>query len=143
MATCRLPARGIGPADRVRGRRLQPDIERKRRYIERHWAAKGVPLDRVARALELLIATGNPFLDLCMMKGRFPSRKAQFCTQELKRFPLDRWMLDRMGEGLTLESWRHPPRRIAEPQGRAGRGTRGRRLDDPPADSGLDGPAGR
>ena len=81
------------------------DIERKRRYIERHWAAKGVPADRAARALELLIATGNPFLDLCMMKGRFPSRKAQFCTQELKRFPLDRWMLDRMAEGLTLESW--------------------------------------
>lgn len=37
------------------------------------------------RILENMYPTGNPFLDLCMLKGRFPSRTAQFCTQELKR----------------------------------------------------------
>lgn len=40
------------------------------------------------RALSVLHPTGNPFLDLCLWKGRFPSRKTQFCTQELKTLPL-------------------------------------------------------
>jgi 3'-phosphoadenosine 5'-phosphosulfate sulfotransferase (PAPS reductase)/FAD synthetase len=99
-----LPAAFGMPIEIVRAD-FTKDIERKRRYIARHWAEKGVPAERIARALELLVPTGIPFLDLCMMKGRFPSRKAQFCTSELKRFPLDFWMLDRMAEGLTLESW--------------------------------------
>ncbi|MGJ4851905.1 phosphoadenosine phosphosulfate reductase family protein [Bacillota bacterium Meth-B3] len=38
----------------------------------------------VERVLESLHPTGNPFLDMCMTKGRFPSTKARFCTQELK-----------------------------------------------------------
>ncbi len=36
------------------------------------------------RALAVLHPTGNPFLDLCMLKGRFPSTRARFCSQELK-----------------------------------------------------------
>ena len=36
------------------------------------------------KALEVLYPSGNPFLDLCLWKGRFPSRKAQFCSEELK-----------------------------------------------------------
>lgn len=83
-----------------------PRITDKRRYIETHWPAKGVPQSRVDRALELLQPTGNPFLDLCLWKGRVPSRKAQFCTQELKRYPLDAYLLERMVEGYAVESWR-------------------------------------
>lgn len=45
------------------------------------------------RALE---ATGNPFLDLAIFKGRFPSAMARFCTQELKVKPvmeyIDKWL---------------------------------------------------
>jgi 3'-phosphoadenosine 5'-phosphosulfate sulfotransferase (PAPS reductase)/FAD synthetase len=37
------------------------------------------------------MVTGNPMLDLCSWKGRFPSRRAQFCTQHLKREPLERY----------------------------------------------------
>jgi len=59
----------------------------------------------VARALSVLHPTGIPFLDLCLWKGRFPSRKAQFCTQQLKRFPLDRYMIDLASQGHRLESW--------------------------------------
>lgn len=59
----------------------------------------------VARALEVLHPTGIPFLDLCLWKGRFPSRKAQFCTQFLKRHPLDRYMLDLIEQGHRVESW--------------------------------------
>lgn len=40
------------------------------------------------RALEVLYPTGIPFLDLCLWKGRFPSRRAQFCTEELKVLPI-------------------------------------------------------
>jgi len=41
------------------------------------------------RVIDNLHATGNPFLDLCMLKGRFPSSRAQFCTEELKRHVID------------------------------------------------------
>ena len=81
------------------------DIERKRRYIAEKWPGKGVSEDVCERALTVLHPTGIPFLDLCLMKGRFPSRMAQFCTQELKRRPLDAYMLDLVAAGQTPESW--------------------------------------
>ena len=40
------------------------------------------------RTLAVLHPTGNPYLDLCLWKGRFPSRRAQFCTQFLKTEPM-------------------------------------------------------
>lgn len=83
------------------------DIARKRRWIESgKWAADGVPQAFIDRALAVLQPTGNPFLDLCLQKGRFPSRMAQFCTQHLKRYPLDAWLLERLAEGHAVESWR-------------------------------------
>lgn len=56
-------------------------------------------------ALALLQPTGNPFLDLCMWKGRFPSRKAQFCTQELKVAPAVEFQMALMDAGHTVVSW--------------------------------------
>jgi 3'-phosphoadenosine 5'-phosphosulfate sulfotransferase (PAPS reductase)/FAD synthetase len=41
--------------------------------------------EAVERALEVLHPTNNPFLDLCLWKGRFPANNARFCTEELKR----------------------------------------------------------
>lgn len=78
----------------------------KRAYILAHWEEDGVPQAFVDRALAILDPTGNPFLDLCLWKGRFPSRKAQFCTQELKRAPLDAYLLDLMAVNLDVQSWR-------------------------------------
>lgn len=60
-------------------------IAGKRRYIETKWRDQGVAESIIEAALEVLQPTGIPFLDLCLWKGRFPSRKAQFCTEELKR----------------------------------------------------------
>ncbi|CAN5297169.1 hypothetical protein BH10PSE16_BH10PSE16_01020 [soil metagenome] len=57
------------------------------------------------RALALLHPTGNPFLDLCMWKGRFPSRKAQFCTQELKVAPAVEFQMALMDAGHKVVSW--------------------------------------
>lgn len=81
-------------------------IEGKRRYIEEVWPTKEVPESACRRALGILRPTGVPFLDLCLWKGRFPSRKAQFCTQELKRRPLDRLLLELLAAGERVESWR-------------------------------------
>lgn len=57
------------------------------------------------RALSALHPTGNPFLDLCMWKGRFPSRKAQFCTEELKRNMAVSFQLDLVDAGYRVLSW--------------------------------------
>lgn len=48
--------------------------------------------------------TGNPFLDLCIIKGRFPSRKAQFCTQELKTKVMRDWTYN-LATDFKVESW--------------------------------------
>lgn len=57
------------------------------------------------RALAVLHPSGNAFLDLCMLKGRFPSRKAQFCTQELKRNMAVAYQLDLIDLGHRVISW--------------------------------------
>jgi 3'-phosphoadenosine 5'-phosphosulfate sulfotransferase (PAPS reductase)/FAD synthetase len=57
------------------------------------------------RALAMMYPSGNPFLDLCMWKGRFPSRKAQFCTEELKRNMAVGFQLELMEAGYKVVSW--------------------------------------
>lgn len=63
-------------------------IAAKRAYVAEKWPAKGVTQSIVNAALSVLYPTGNPFLDLCLWKGRFPSTKVRFCTEELKRNPI-------------------------------------------------------
>lgn len=57
------------------------------------------------RALSVLRPTGNPFLDLCLWKGRFPSRKAQFCTEHLKRDMAVGFQLEMVEAGHAVVSW--------------------------------------
>jgi 3'-phosphoadenosine 5'-phosphosulfate sulfotransferase (PAPS reductase)/FAD synthetase len=81
---------------------------RRRDYVRDKWPEKGVTDDCVLRALTILEQgpTGNPFLDLCMLKGRFPSRMTQFCTQYLKTEPLTEFALgivDLLGDDVW--SW--------------------------------------
>lgn len=59
---------------------------------------------QVERA-QALVATGNPFLDLCVWKGRFPSTKCRFCTQELKMVPTINYIKSLMSDGNTVMSW--------------------------------------
>lgn len=81
------------------------DIARKRAYIRDKWPGKGVSAEIVERASAALHPTGIPFLDLCMMKGRFPSRMAQFCTHELKIKPIQAFMRGLVDQGFRVESW--------------------------------------
>jgi len=57
------------------------------------------------RALAVLYPSGNQFLDLCLWKGRFPSRKAQFCTEELKRNIAVEHQLALIDAGHIVVSW--------------------------------------
>jgi 3'-phosphoadenosine 5'-phosphosulfate sulfotransferase (PAPS reductase)/FAD synthetase len=79
---------------------------RKQAYIREKWPEKGVPQDVVDRALSFFDRgpSGNPYLDLCAIKGRFPSRMAQFCTQYLKTEPLTEYCLNVMDE-LDCDLW--------------------------------------
>jgi len=82
----------------IKVKRLKADFSdryaSKRKWITEKWPEHGIPAAQCEEALVLLHPTGNPFLDLCMLKGRFPSRMAQFCTDELKIKPLTEYALD-------------------------------------------------
>lgn len=81
------------------------EIAGKAAFVAEKWPAMGVSASKVERALRALKPTGNPYLDLCIWKGRFPSRKAQFCTQQLKTMPLGLWQLGLVEAGFAVESW--------------------------------------
>lgn len=101
----------------VRIDRLKADfsdeIARKRMFIARDQRTRRGPDGRRVRwtnkakrrALAVLHPTGNPFLDLCMWKGRFPSRKAQLCTEHLKRNLAVEYQLDLVDQGHWVWSW--------------------------------------
>ncbi len=81
-------------------------IAGKRKFIETKWREQGISETVVLAALEVLQPTGNPFLDLCIWKGRFPSRRAQFCTMELKRDPmLEQVVMPLMDPDTMIISW--------------------------------------
>lgn len=82
------------------------DIARKREFVATKWREQGIPEETVLRALEILRPTGNPFLDLCIWKGRFPSTKARFCSEELKRNPIvEQVQMPLLDQGHTIWSW--------------------------------------
>lgn len=89
------------------------EIAAKRRFIARDTRTGRDPKGRrlrwsnkaKRRALAALHPTGNPFLDLCMWKGRFPTRKAQFCTQELKTAMLVQYQQAIVEAGHSVVSW--------------------------------------
>lgn len=82
------------------------DIARKRAFVATKWREQGVQEELVLRALDALKPTGNPFLDLCIWKGRFPSTKARFCSEELKRNPIiEQVQLPLIEQGDDIISW--------------------------------------
>lgn len=82
------------------------DIARKRLFVQNKWPEKGVSPEIVERALAILHPTGNPFLDLCIWKGRFPSTKVRFCTEELKVLPMqEQVILPALKAGEQVVSW--------------------------------------
>jgi 3'-phosphoadenosine 5'-phosphosulfate sulfotransferase (PAPS reductase)/FAD synthetase len=96
---------------------LKPDFTdwwwSKRKFMAEKWPLphkdwpNGVPQAIVDRAMAVFDKgpTGNPYLDLCIIKGRFPSRKAQFCTQYLKTEPLTEYALELIEQHGSVWSW--------------------------------------
>ena len=97
-------------------RDLTPEWWRRRDYVRDTWPVKLVKKDGfseddaveiVDRTLAVLEAgpTGNPYLDLCVIKGRFPSRMAQYCTQWLKTEPLTEYAMELIEAHGVVWSW--------------------------------------
>lgn len=81
-------------------------IAGKREYVLTKWSGKGVAQADIDRAAAALVPTGNPFLDLCIWKGRFPSSKAAFCSEELKRNPIIKQVQQPiLDAGDDIQSW--------------------------------------
>ena len=64
-----------------------------------------VPEHLIQRALGLLHPTGNPFLDLCMLKGRFPGAMSRFCTDRLKIEPMMALKRPYLEQGINIVEW--------------------------------------
>lgn len=103
----RYMERHLGITIDVLSASFEREIVNKRKFVLEKWPLKGVPQADCDRAVAALVPTGNPFLDLCIWKGRFPSRKAQFCTQHLKTIPLVEYQMDiiERGEAEAVWSW--------------------------------------
>lgn len=104
----------LGPLRRVKAD-FTERIAKKREYVKNHWPRKFMEeqgkteeeaLEIVERALNVLHPTGNPFLDLCLWKGLFPSPKARFCTQFLKVEVIQDQVYEPiLAEGGNIVSW--------------------------------------
>lgn len=65
-----------------------------------------LPPELVERAANLMVPSGNPFLDMGMLHGRFPGTQTRFCTDELKLTPMEEQKdkvraYDRGGEAIV------------------------------------------
>ncbi|MDY7990668.1 phosphoadenosine phosphosulfate reductase family protein [Paenibacillus polymyxa] len=97
--------REIGPIRRIKAD-FSTQIARKREWVQVKWREEGISETIIEQALSVLHPTGNPFLDMCIWKGRFPSTKARFCTVELKVRPFfDQVYLPLLEEGKRIVSW--------------------------------------
>ena len=93
-----------GPIVRVRAD-FTRQIAGKRKFVREKWPEHGISQEKIERALAVLHPTGNPFLDLCIWKGRFPSTRARFCSQELKHEPIFYQVVEPALERGEVVSW--------------------------------------
>jgi len=95
----------------LRIQRVSPDfsdrIAKKRGVVETKWRREEIPEEVIQAALEVLQPTGNAFLDMCIWKGRFPSSRVRFCTDELKIMPIQEQVIFPLLKDpeAMIESW--------------------------------------
>ena len=93
-----LPMKTGGPAIRWIKAYTEAVVERKARNLLRTFEETGkwgkgekavtVTRDKIEQALTVLKPTGNPFLDMSLSRGGFPSHDRRFCTDKLKIEPM-------------------------------------------------------
>ena len=97
--------------------RIAAGVPESEIYGNRKFSEAWTPA-RAARAAEIMVPTGVPFIDVCLLRGGFPSRKRQFCTEELKSMPLELHTMKLLSEGaMQIEDWHGI--RAEESRGRA------------------------
>lgn len=64
-----------------------------------------LPADLIEKAVSLMVPTGNPFLDMGMLHGRFPGSQSRFCTSELKLDPIDAIKNPLRLDGIRVVTW--------------------------------------
>ncbi len=101
----RLHERTGGPKVETVRADFKRELLQHRDYILREWPKQGIPYEVVQESARLHEPTGIPFLDLCIVKGRFPSRMAQFCTEELKVIPITTQIVLPMLEKGRVLQW--------------------------------------
>jgi len=91
------------PRDRVRFTFCDTGNEDPLTYKHLEYIQENVVAKAGYQPIETLIPHLQ-FFDLCFKKGRFPSRKAQFCTIELKIEPTRAWVREqwKLGEDVVL-----------------------------------------
>jgi len=103
----------LGPLRRVKAD-FTRQIEGKRQFVAEKWPASLEKLGfsaaesekTIQRALRALKPSGNPFLDMCIWKGTFPSTMRKFCTFELKQIPMDQQVVQPIiTSGKKVVSW--------------------------------------
>lgn len=100
---------------RIAGGEPESTVYGKRKF-KTYWTAEAAQ-----KALELLHPTGNPYLDMCMLKGGFPSTVRQYCTQDLKRDPCTEYMMALIDGGECDAVWSWQGVRIDESNSRKSR----------------------
>ncbi len=89
----------LGPINRVKAD-FSEKLKNKHQFVTDNW-----PDDLKEQAFSVLQPSGIPFIDLCILKGRFPSLKARFCTFELKHLPIKKFMLPLLNKFDEVISW--------------------------------------
>lgn len=106
--------------------RIKPDLsawmEKRRVWVRDVGPSRGYSPDMVKRILDHLKPTGIPFLDLCLIKGCFPSRRRKFCTQHLKQIPINTHVTEPLIDaGYGVWSWQGVRREESRARANAGR----------------------
>ena len=86
-------------------------FERSGQHIQRLKADFSKRIEKACEIAETLgeippiPSTGNPFLDLSMHYGFFPTSKKRFCTGELKRDVIRRFLSQYLNTGYVITDW--------------------------------------
>ncbi|MFW5438866.1 phosphoadenosine phosphosulfate reductase family protein [Paenibacillus apiarius] len=96
----------VEPSDEPKDPSQQIETGHWRWYPEQKGMSDREAAEVIETALSVLHPTGNPFLDLCLWKGRFPSTRRRFCTVELKVRPTEEQVYFPLLEaGHKVVSW--------------------------------------
>ncbi|WP_251569579.1 phosphoadenosine phosphosulfate reductase domain-containing protein [Parasutterella muris] len=80
-------------------------IKRLKRDCTERLKRKAERLKDRPEIAKLIKPTGNPFLDICLVYGRFPDFNHRFCTKELKVKVFDDFVNQFLEKGESVESW--------------------------------------